>query len=82
MPFLPSTIRARWVGTDTHDAARLSEADGLWVVPGSPYRNDAAVYSAIKAARTSGQPFLGTCGGFQYAVIEFARDVAKLKNIR
>src|SRR5262249_37527684 len=38
--------------------------------------DDAAVYAAIRAARTSGQPFLGTCGGFQDAVIEFARSVA------
>jgi CTP synthase (UTP-ammonia lyase) len=27
-------------------------------------------------ARTTGQPFLGTCGGFQYAVVEYARNVA------
>ena len=45
---------------------------------GSPYRDDAAVYDAITAARTSGQPFLGTSGGFQYTVVEFARNVAGL----
>jgi CTP synthase (UTP-ammonia lyase) len=73
---LPSGVTARWVGTDSPDAVRTSQADAVWVVPGSPYRNDAAVYSAISSARTSGQPFLGTCGGFQYAVVEFARNVA------
>jgi hypothetical protein len=73
---LPDGVRARWVGTDTPDALRTAEADGLWAVSGTPYRNDAAVYAAIKTARTSGQPFLGTCGGFQYAVVEFARNVA------
>jgi CTP synthase (UTP-ammonia lyase) len=73
---LPSGVTARWVGTDTPEAMRTSQADALWVVPGSPYRNDAAVYSAIKSARTSDQPFLATCGGFQYAVVEFARNVA------
>jgi CTP synthase (UTP-ammonia lyase) len=56
------------------------DADGLWVVPGSPYRDDTAVYAAITGARTSGQPFLGTCAGFQYAVIEFARNVAGLSD--
>jgi len=75
---LPSSVRARWVGTDTPDAMRTSQADGVWAVSGSPYRNDAAVYSAIASARTSGQPFLGTCGGFQYAVVEFARHVAAI----
>lgn len=73
---LPSNVRATWVSTDADDQSRISEADGLWVVPGSPYRDDAAVYAAITAARTSGQPFLGTCAGFQYAVVEFARNVA------
>jgi len=73
---LPSHVHARWVGTDTPAAASTGEADGLWVVSGSPYRDDAAVYAAINTARTTGQPFLGTCGGFQYAVIEFARNAA------
>ncbi len=76
LAMLPEGVTARWVGTDTPDAARTSEADGLWVAPGSPYRDDASVYAAITAARTSGQPFLGTCGGFQFTVIEFARNVA------
>src|SRR4051794_34854082 len=61
---LPSGVKARWIGTGTPDAARTSQADAVWVVPGSPYRDDANVYSAITSARTSGQPFLGTCGGF------------------
>jgi CTP synthase (UTP-ammonia lyase) len=73
---LPGGVTARWVGTDSPDAVRTSHADAVWVVPGSPYRNAAAVYSAISSARTSGQPFLGTCGGFQCAVVEFARNVA------
>lgn len=73
---LPSGVEARWVGTNTPDAMRTSQADGVWVVPGSPYRNDAVVYAAITSARMSGQPFLGTCGGFQYTVVEFARNVA------
>jgi CTP synthase (UTP-ammonia lyase) len=56
----------------------LDDADGLWVVPGTPYRDDHAVYQAIGRARESAIPLLGTCGGFQYAVVEFARAVAGL----
>jgi CTP synthase (UTP-ammonia lyase) len=78
LTLFPAGVRASWVGTDTPEASRVSNADGLWLVPGSPYRDDAAAYSAITAARTSGQPFLGTCAGFQYAVVEFARNVAGL----
>jgi CTP synthase (UTP-ammonia lyase) len=78
LTLLPAGVRARWIGTDSRDVVSVPEADGLWVVPGSPYQDDDAVYASITAARTSGQPFLGMCGGFQYAVIEFARNVAGL----
>jgi CTP synthase (UTP-ammonia lyase) len=80
MQLMPNGVRARWVGTDTPDAMRTSQADAVWVVSGSPYRNDGVVYSAIESARESGQPFLGTCGGFQYAIVEFARNVAGIAN--
>lgn len=52
--------------------------NGVWVVPGSPYQNTAGVLAAIRAARTGDIPFLGTCGGFQYLLLEFARDVCGL----
>lgn len=55
--------------------ARVSMFDGLWCVPASPYRNMEGALLAIQYARESGRPFLGTCGGFQHAVIEYARNV-------
>ena len=33
---------------------------------------------SVGVARRSGLPLLGTCGGFQYTVLEFAREVAGL----
>ena len=77
---MPADIQARWVPTDSGEVARSPDADGIWLVPGSPYRDDEAVYGAIERARTNGQPFLGTCAGFQYAVVEFARCVAGIPN--
>lgn len=73
---MPPGIHARWIETTSPEVSRVADADALWVVPGSPYRDDAVVYAAIRTARTSGQPFLGTCAGFQYAVVEFARNAA------
>jgi CTP synthase (UTP-ammonia lyase) len=35
----------------------------------------AGALSAIRCAREMRRPFLGTCGGFQHAVIEYARNV-------
>lgn len=74
------TIVWRWVDSDMIQNARrdLSTYDGIWVVPGSPYRNMTGVLEAIRFARETRCPFLGTCGGFQHAVIEFARYVAQL----
>jgi CTP synthase (UTP-ammonia lyase) len=66
-------VDAVWVPT----ASEFDPLDfaGVWLVPGSPYENDNAVYAALSAVRTHGVPFLGTCGGFQYAVIEYLRNV-------
>jgi CTP synthase (UTP-ammonia lyase) len=55
---------------------QLREFDALWCVPASPYANMEGALSAIRFARESGRPFLGTCGGFQHAVLMLARDLA------
>jgi len=65
-----------WLASDAiRDADRLASYDAFWVAPGSPYRSLDGVLRAIGHARTTGRPFLGTCGGFQHAVLEFARHV-------
>jgi CTP synthase (UTP-ammonia lyase) len=53
----------------------LRDFDGLWCVPASPYRSFDGAIRAITYAREHPVPFLGTCGGFQHAVIEYARKV-------
>ncbi len=72
----PPDTEIRWVATDSGDAQRIDAFDGLWVLPGTPYRDEAAVYAAIRQAREQRVPVLGTCGGFQHMAIEFARNVA------
>jgi CTP synthase (UTP-ammonia lyase) len=51
------------------------------VVPGSPYSNPDGVFAAIEAARAEGIPLLGTCGGFQHLLLEFARHVCGLAGV-
>ena len=75
---MPADVDARWVPTPQAESA--AGADGLWVAPGTPYRDDDAVLEAIRVARTTGTPILGTCGGFQYMLLEFARNVAGLED--
>jgi CTP synthase (UTP-ammonia lyase) len=76
LALMPAGVRARWVATDGPDASRLDRFDALWVVPGTPYRDDRPVFAGIERARTEGIPILGTCGGFQHMVVEFARSAA------
>lgn len=76
---LGSDVETTWVATDSPAMAGIAAGttayDGVWIAPGSPYADDAAVLSVIRFARESGLPLLGTCGGMQYAVVEFVRDV-------
>ncbi len=48
--------------------------DAIWLVPASPYKNAAGAFIAARYARENSVPFLGTCGGFQHALIEYARN--------
>lgn len=69
-------IHTTWLNTDTIDAQRsLEEFDAFWCVPGSPYQSTEGALHAIRYAREQQKPFLGTCGGFQHAIIEYARNV-------
>ena len=70
-----------WQWVPTHfikSADDLAPYDAIWCAPGSPYRSAEGALLAIRFARESGLPFLGTCGGFQHAVLEYARNVLGL----
>lgn len=57
----------------------LSDVDGILVPGGFGDRGIEGKIEAIRYARESKIPFLGICLGMQLAVIEFARNVCKLK---
>src|SRR5690242_14160890 len=70
-------VKPIWLATDRleQDGADLLPAcDALWCVPRSPYAGMDGALAAIRFARERGVPFLGTCGGFQHALIEYARN--------
>jgi CTP synthase (UTP-ammonia lyase) len=77
---LPAGVEAEWVGTDSPRARATDAFDGIWMLPGTPYRDDEAALAAIDWALDSGTPLLGTCGGFQYAVIALARRLAGIED--
>lgn len=69
-------MECSWTPTDSPEARALESVDGVWLLPGTPYRDDEAAYAAIDHCRRSGTPFLGTCGGFHYACVDLARALA------
>jgi CTP synthase (UTP-ammonia lyase) len=75
-------LELRWIGTAALAAASAGRAlvgfDGVWGAPGSPIASMDGMLSAIRFARERDVPYLGTCAGFQYALIEFTRNVLGL----
>jgi CTP synthase (UTP-ammonia lyase) len=72
-------IALEWVATS--DAEDLSEEElaayaGWWIAPGSRYRSMNGALRIIRYAREHDVPILGTCGGYQHVVLEYARNVA------
>lgn len=71
-------VAPAWTATDDiPHAADVADAHGIWCVPASPYRSTDGALHAIRVARERGIPFLGTCGGFQHAIVEYARSVLR-----
>lgn len=75
---LGSAVECEWLATpEIADGTeeRMKEFDALWGVPASPYKSMDGALAAIRYAREARLPFLGTCGGYQHAVLEYARNV-------
>jgi CTP synthase len=56
--------------------ALLAESDGILVPGGFGNRGTRGMMLAAHHARTNGIPYFGICYGFQWATVEFARNVA------
>ncbi len=78
-----SEIKITWVDSEQiakKGAAELSEFDGIVVPGGFGKRGIEGKILAAQYARENNVPYLGLCLGLQVAVIEYARNVANLKN--
>jgi CTP synthase (UTP-ammonia lyase) len=73
-----------WIHTsklaDKAELQALGGYQGIWCVPASPYANTEGAIAAIALARIEGIPFLGTCAGFQHALMEYFRNVIGWKD--
>jgi CTP synthase (UTP-ammonia lyase) len=70
-----------WVATGDVEEG-LKGFDGIWLLPGSPYQDEDGAIAAVRIARENGIPFLGTCAGFQHAMLEFARGVCGAADVQ
>ena len=77
------SVKATWVPTSQIQRAEdeLASYHGIWCVPATPYENTLGALEAIRFAREQRVPFLGTCGGFQHALMEYAKNVLGMTNI-
>jgi len=78
------SVQSEWIPTpsllDPTAQKKLESFDGLWASAGSPYKSFDGMLKGIEFARRRDWPFLATCGGFQYALIECARNVVGIKD--
>jgi CTP synthase (UTP-ammonia lyase) len=70
---LDQPFDAVWLPTD--EPQDFGNFQGLFCSPGSPYKSMDGALAGIRYARENNIPFIGTCGGFQHLVIEYARTM-------
>ncbi|RZL87971.1 MAG: CTP synthase [Variovorax sp.] len=76
-------VKIDYIDSETitpQDVSRLAKYDAILVPGGFGQRGVEGKISAAKFARETKVPYLGICLGMQVATIEYARNVAGLKN--
>jgi len=76
-------VSINWVEAEALEAEDgdklLSGADGILVPGGFGDRGSRGMMRAAQVARETGIPYFGICYGFQWAAVEFARNVCGLE---
>jgi CTP synthase (UTP-ammonia lyase) len=75
-------VDASWVSTADVTIEAMQEYSGIWIAPGSPYKSLVNTLAVIRHAREQRIPCLGTCGGCQHIIVEYARNVLGFKDAR
>ena len=75
-------VNIKWIEAEAleepNGAALLDGADGILVPGGFGNRGTRGMMKAAQIARERGIPYFGICYGFQWATVEYARNVAGL----
>ena len=79
-----ANVKIKWLDSETINSRNvkdlLSSAAGILIPGGFGNRGINGKIEAIKFARENQIPFLGICLGMQLSIVEFARNVLKIKN--
>ena len=79
-----ANVNIRWLDSETINSKNvkdlLKSASGILIPGGFGNRGIPGKIEAIKFARENHVPFLGICLGMQLSIIEFAKNVLKIKN--
>src|SRR5438552_11468259 len=75
-------VNIKWIEAEALEEANgmslLDGADGILVPGGFGNRGTRGMMAAARVAREKGIPYFGICYGFQWATVEYARNVAGL----
>jgi len=83
--YLGINLELQWLPTEKLEQGAeesMTHFDGFWCAPGSPYVSMKGALKAIGFARRNNYPFIGTCGGFQHTVIEYAQNKLGLHDVQ
>ncbi|WP_341524522.1 hypothetical protein WKK05_17950 [Nostoc sp. UHCC 0302] len=76
-------VKSQWIPTESllepDNVKFLEQFDGVWGAPGDVRVLEGTI-RGIQFAREHNIPYIGTCAGFQYAILEFARNVLNIKD--
>ena len=77
-------VNIKWIEAEALEepsgATLLDDADGILVPGGFGNRGTRGMMKAAQVARERGIPYFGICYGFQWATVEYARNVAGLED--
>jgi len=71
--FLGVDVESEWVSTVDIADDLFRRYHAIWVAPGCKFKDQEKLFWAIRFARKRGVPCIGTCGGFQHIILEYAR---------
>ncbi|MEM7625710.1 MAG: CTP synthase [Planctomycetota bacterium] len=81
---LNADVKIDWIDTTQmapeEAGETLKDFDGVIVPGGFGHRGTESKIACVKYCRENGLPYLGICLGFQMAVVDYARNVAGLKD--